>query len=307
MPRQSSTGGAAGPNMSLELVVENASRYELGPLLAALDAVGVPLSRVYFDGRPMPAESEGPTLNRLRLAPEGRSVLGARVRWWAGEARVTVHLAGGLWGPMSPLPSYFQTLLAEDVLAESLGTLLHVLDDSLFRARARYADSRRALFPQSSLDPRLGEAVVNTSPSYVDWLFRQVFPELRVQVTRSALPRPIKLDSVLLGRVSLGQCALGGRTNIAGPSLDVVLTTSFDERERGARTWAEEVRERLSQLIFPQFERHPLALRVVLRVLSSRTQARIASSRIDQALVVPARPPFEFTLHSGSVPSTKRG
>jgi hypothetical protein len=40
----------------------------------------------------------------------------------------------------------------------------------------------------------------------------------------------------------------------------------------------------------------------VLRVLASQTQARVASSRVSEALVVTARPPFEFTLHAGHVP-----
>jgi hypothetical protein len=295
--------------MTLEMVIANASRYELGPLLVALELVGVPLSRVYFDGRPVPEHGEQTPLSRPRLAPEGRSVLAARVRGAAGEPSVVVHLPGGLLGPLSPLPSYFQRLLGEEVLAESLGALLHVLDDSLFRARARYADGKRALFPRGSLDPRLGEALVNSSPLYVDWLFRQVFPELRVQVARSALARPIQLDRVLLGSVALGHCALDGYTHVAGQSLDVTLTTSFDgwggspqsPPGRG-ETWAEEVRARLARHVFPQFQRHPLALRVVLRVLASQTQARVASSRVSEALVVTARPPFEFTLHAGHVP-----
>lgn len=306
-----SSGGAVRelrPEMTLEMVVENAWRYELGPLLAALELVGVPFSRVYFDGRPAPARNPQTPLSQPRLAPEGRSVLSARVRIAGAEPSVVVHLPGGLLGPLSPLPSYFQRLLGEEVLAESLGALLHVLDDSLFRARARHADRRRWLFPQSGLDPLLGEALVNTSPLYVDWLFRQVFPELRVEVRRSELARPVQLDRVLLGRVALGQCALDGHTRLAGQGLDVILTTSED-RGSGSRrgsagpgeTMAEEVRARLQQLVFPQFQRHPLALRVVLRVLASETQAKVASSRLGEALMVTARPPFEFTLHAGQV------
>jgi len=291
--------------MSLERVVENAARYELGPLLVALAAVGVPLSRVYFDGRPLPACGDGAVLSRPRLAPEGRSVLGARIRTGVAGPSVAVHLAGGLWGPASPLPSYFQALLSEEVLAEALGSLLHVLDDSLFRARARYADAKRALFPNTSLDPQLGEAVINTTPLYVDWLFRQVFPELRVSVSRSELQRPVQLERVLLGSVALGQCALDGRTQLPAPSLDVLLTTSFDEHDEHGETWATEARARLSQRIFPHFGRHPLSLRVVLRVLASRTQARVAASHLGEALVANARPPFEFTLHSGFVSSTE--
>lgn len=306
-------GGSARelhPEMTLEMVVENAWRYELGPLLAALELVGVPFSRVYFDGRPAPARAGQTPLSQPRLAPEGRSVLAARVRIAGAEPSVVVHLPGGLLGPLSPLPSYFQRLLGDEVLAESLGALLHVLDDSLFRARARHADRRRSLFPRSALDPLLGEALVNTSPLYVDWLFRQVFPELRVEVVRSELARPVQLDRVLLGSVALGQCALDGHARLSGQALDVILTTSFD-REGGVResaaeptgTMAAEVRARLEQLVFPQFQRHPLALRVVLRVLASQTQAKVASSRLGEALMVTARPPFEFTLHAGQVPS----
>lgn len=303
-------GGAAAEaksEMTLEMVVASASRYELGPLLVALERVGVPLSRVYFDGRPVPEGSGRTPLSRPRLAPEGRPVLAARVRVAAGAPSVVVHLPGGLLGPLSPLPSYFQRLLGDEVLAESLGALLHVLDDALFRARARHADGKRGLFPRTPVDPLLSEALVNTSPLYVDWLFRQVFPELRVHVTRSALPRPVQLDRVLLGSVALGHCALDGHTQLVGQSLDVILTTSCDwsgprqSLPGPGETWAEEVRTRLNQLVFPQFRRHPLALRVVLRVLASQTQARLASARMSEGVVATARPPFEFTLHAGDV------
>ena len=261
-PRTNPVSGPSldSPAMTVEAVVANASRYELGPLLTALELVGVPLSRVYFDGRPCPEGSGQTPLSRPRLAPEGRSVLAARLRVTGGLPSVVVHLPGGLLGPLSPLPSYFQKLLGEEVLAESLGTLLHVLDDSLFRARARHADGKRALFPRSSVDPQLGEALVNTSPLYVDWLFRQVFPELSVRVVRSALPRPVQLDRVLLGSVALGHCALDGHTQLAGQSLDVILTTSNDgwcgspsNPARPGETWAEEARARLARLVFPQF------------------------------------------------------
>ncbi len=157
----------------------------------ALEHAGVPLSRIYFDGRPMP-QKEG-VRSPVRLAPQGRLVVGARLREDTDPACVVIHVTTGLFGAHSPLPSYFQALLQDEVLVESLGDLLHVLDDSLWRARVSNGHARRGLYPMSSIDADLADASVGTDPLYVDWLFRQVFPELRVVVERSEVPRAVKL------------------------------------------------------------------------------------------------------------------
>lgn len=288
---------------ALGSILSRAHRYELGPLVYALEQVGIPLNRIYFDGRPQP-NARG-AKHPIRLAPEGRLVLGAELRHGALDS-VVIYLSQGLFGPSSPLPSYFQSLLRGEVLAATLGELLHVLDDSLWRGRVAVGHARRGLSPRTSTDQYLGEATTGTDPLYLDWVFRQVFPELRVVVTRSELPRAVKLDSVFLGHVALGQCALSGHTALPTDALVVTLTTAFDAK-RGAgqyaagsgETWMEEVNLRLRRDVFPLFQRQPVSLRVVLRVLASQTQSKVKQTRLGEALVVNARPPFEFTLFTG--------
>lgn len=287
--------------------MRRAHRYELGPLVGALERAGVPLERIYFDGRP-PPRLQGGARSPIQLAPEGRPVLGARLRPSSEPPSVVIHLSSGLFGAASPLPDYFQELLSAEVLAESLGDLLHVLDDSLWRARIAGGHARRRLAPFTSIDAHLGEASAGTDPLFLDWLFRQVFPELRVSVGRSVLPRALQLDNVLLGHVTLGQCALSGQTALAADALVVTLTAAFDGKggpgscKAGeGETWMEEVQLRLHRDVFPCFERRPLSLRVVLRVLASQTQSKVEETRLGEALVVQARPPFEFTLFSGTL------
>lgn len=294
-------------SLELEDILRRAHRYELGPLVWVLEDVGVPLGRLYFDGRPPPWRRSGGR-NPITLAPEGRLVLGAQLRSSSGPPSVVIYLSAGLFGPCSPLPNYFQELLNDEILAESLGDLLHVLDDSLWRGRVASGHVRRGLFPRTAVDFQLGEASAGTDPLFVDWLFRQVFPELRVSVARSELPRALRLDSVFLGHVALGQCALSGQTAVVADALVVTLTSAFDAKQgSGAykagngETWMEEVQARLRRDIFPRFERHPVSLRVVLRVLASQTQSKVTETRLGQALVANAHPPFEFTLFSGGL------
>lgn len=293
----------------LRAILRRAHRFELGPLVYALEQVGIPLDRIYFDGRPL-ADGRG-NRHPMRLAPAGRVVLGATLRP-GSVASVVIHLSQGLFGPRSPLPSYFQSLLSGEVLAGTLGDLLYVLDDSLWRGRVAHADARRGLANANSAERHLGEATSGTDPLYLDWVFRQVFPELKVDVQRMSLPRAVRLDSVFLGHVTLGQCALSGNTALPTDAVVVTLTAAFDsrcgaeERAEGAGdTWSREVGLRLRRDIFPLFERRPLSLRVVLRVLASRTQSKVAQTRLGEALVVNARPPFEFTLFQGVLGSVQ--
>lgn len=289
----------------LRSILRRAHRFELGPLVYALEQVDVPLGRIYFDGRPLP--NERGHRHPMRLAPEGSVVLGATLRPGSVES-VVIHLSRGLFGPHSPLPSYFQSLLGGEVLAATLGELLYVLDDSLWRSRVAHGHARRALAKTTSIERHLGEATSGTDPLYLDWLFRQVFPELKVDVQRLSLPRAVRLDSVFLGHVALGQCALSGHTALPTDALVVTLTAAFDSkcgasgRMAGEEdTWSREVGLRLRRDVLPLFERRPLALRVVLRVLASRTQSKVAQTRLGEALVVNARPPFEFTLFEGAL------
>lgn len=296
----------------LRSIVRRAHRFELGPLVYALGQVGVPLSRLYFDARPLP-NGRGHR-HPMRVAPAGRVVFGATLRPGSVESAesVVIHLSQGLFGPRSPLPSYFHSLLSGEVLATTLGDLLYALDDSLWRGRVAHGHARRGLARAASSERHLGEATSGTDPLYLDWLFRQVFPELKVEVERISLPRPVRLDSVFLGHVALGHCALSGHTALPTDALVVTLTAAFDSRggaaERPAAegdTWAREVGLRLRRDVFPLFERRPLSLRVVLRVLASRTQSKVALTRLGEALVVNARPPFEFTLFEGALGSVQ--
>ncbi len=303
--------GRTGASLPLWRVIKNARRYELACLVRALEQAGVPARRISFDSRRLTRGKRQDLANDSpKLAPSLRVVERARVRWVEEEPHVTVYLNAGLFGPRSPLPSYFQRLLKRQDVGSFLGELLHVLDDSLVRARALHGDTARRLKPHAPLDEALNEAVFGTSILSVDWLFRQIFPELGVEVRRGEELLTLGMARVALGAAVLGSCALDGRATVTRRSLDVTLTvthprlssaTRRGEGDDGLREpdWTDEVWVRLRNYVLPRLSRFPLALRVRLRMLVGGEQAGVNRARVTEAQVVEARAPLEFTIYAG--------
>lgn len=281
-----------------------ASSYELSALLGMLRRAGVSSRDVRFDSR-APAElgatREG---SRVRFGPLGRLVRG--IEWTPGDSRprVTVYLDMGLFSASSPLPSYFHRLLGEQGLGENLALLLRVLDHGLLAARAR-ADALDFLgdCPWEGL---LQGALVSRSPRYVDWLFRKVFPELRVKVEWTPVVRPLGIDRAALGSATLGTCAFDGRSLASCRGLEVTLTAQqeldalepvgFSLEPAG---WAQEAKRRLRGQILPRFRNRPAAMIVRLLVLDGRRDARIDAARTGEDVMPRSATPVAMTLFEG--------
>ncbi len=303
------TEGAPGPE-SAEVAVTSplaarAATYELAALLVALERKGHRWDDIHFDSRE--PEEVGAELGagRIRLGPMGSLVRGLLVE---PDRGVTVYLNVGLFSAVSPLPSYFHRLLADADVGERLTTVLRVLDHGLLRAHA----SAQGLVPlrRSGWEQNLADALVTSSPVYVEGLFRRAFPELRVRVAWRKVRRTLRIDRLALGSATLGKCAFDGYGVFQRQGLEVTLTVPPGEPElvsgpsveEGAiiqRTWAQEAKWRLDRYVLPRFSRHPAAFLVRLRVLSSREEARLASARVGEDALPSAPRPFTVVLYEG--------
>lgn len=281
-----------------------ASSYELSALLATLQREGVSLKDVRFDSREPDEVGAGREGSRIRFGPLGRLV--RAVDWAQGDERplVTIHLDVGLFSASSPLPSYFHRLLAEQGLGENLALLLRVLDHGLLAARAR-ADALDYLrdCPWEAL---LRDALVGGSPRFVDWLFRRIFPELRVRVTWQMVPRRLGIDRAALGSATLGTCAFDGRGLVLRRGLEVMLTTQQDlEGPGGPKAtaepggWVQEAKQRLERQILPRLRGRPVAMVVRLRILDGCRDARIDQARMGEDAMSRSPAPVVVTLFEG--------
>ncbi len=289
----------------LSPLAAQAATYELAALLIALERKGHRLDEIRFDSRDPNEVGAENGAGRVRLGPTGSLVHGLHIEPGRG---VTVFLNVGLFSAVSPLPSYFHRLLADTEVGERLTSVLRVLDHGILRARA----SAHGLVPLrgSDWERNLSEALVESSPVYVEGLFRRVFPELRVRVDWRKVRRTIRIDRLALGSAVLGRCAFDGYGVFPRQGLEVTLTVPHGEQELVSgpaddgseliqRTWAQEAKRRLDTYVLPRFSRHPAAFLVRLRVLGSREEARLASARVGEDALPSAPRPFTITLFEG--------
>ncbi len=282
-------------------------RYQLTALLTALERMGFSSNDIRFDSRdPDEIGAEG-SAGRVRLGPAGALVRGVR---FERERGVTVYLNVGLFSAVSPLPSYFHQLIEDREVGEGMTTLLRVLDDGALRSLAcaeAFKPSREVVWAR-----RFSEARVSGTPLYVEGLFRQVFPELRVRVEWRAVRRRLRVERVALSSSTLGSCAFGGYGQLIERGLEVTLTVPWEdgegvlaasgEQDEGLlwRTWAEEARHRLDMYVLPRFARNSTAFVVRLRILGERDQARLAGARLGENSLPTAPRPFTMVLYEGS-------
>lgn len=197
----------------------------------------------------------------------------------AAPAPVTITVNLGLLSCRSPLPSYFQQLLRDDATQEPLVELLRVIDRNLLRARltcdrperivARWEEVTKDLLRIQSLDSLVG----------LSWLFRHVFPELRVQVERTGEQLRVPYVSARLGASELGHASLGALTRIDVHDFQVTLTCE-ETLLRPQVPWLHEVRRRLTAIVFPALD--PVCMNLTI-LLELRDQLAVAVLHDDRA------------------------
>jgi hypothetical protein len=283
-------------------ICERARDFEIASLLDLLVSMGYRPAEVWFRGHlteePQPtllhhiafaeadgaiagpAEVSGPALDLGSYAElaEAHSLAAAGAKPAAGarppggsarlageDAPVTVTVNLGLLSCRSPLPSYFQRLLRDASMHEPLVELLRIIDRNLLRARltcdrperivAQWPEVTKDLLRIHGLDSLVG----------LCWLFRHVFPELEVQVERTAEQLRVPYAAARLGSSELGSASFGWMTRIDVHDFQVTLTCE-ESLQRPQVPWLEEVRRRLRAIVFPALEPVCMNLTIVLEL-----------------------------------------
>ena len=194
--------------------------------------------------------------------------------------RVVVTMNLGLLGPQSPLPSYFKQILASGEVDEgSFLEFLHFFDHNLIRAQLEAAEpelSTRVIADFDQTKRNYLRLMGLGSPTTLHWLFKLVFPELGVNVSRGTMSRIVALDGIRLASSRLGGSGvMGGRSRIPVAGFAVTLYCDEEHSDFG-HPWVEEVRRRLDSLAFPALADASLDLRVSLVIRSEKVFARLS-------------------------------
>jgi hypothetical protein len=228
----------------------HAHRYELGAVLKVLFRCGFDWHSIRFEGI---RELDGP-----------RSAFVRQVRVETRSKRLAIiSVDTGLLSPSSPLPEYFRAFARRLPDPDPMINFLGFWDSLLL------ADLAFAMLPRLSVgrDGRLGKSYRARlrigSAMGLHWLFRSLFPELRLEIT------PAVFQGVGQGHRARVGATLDGR---------IVLGAEFKERRSGFRVrlhadeaafegvsdWETEAVRRLAP-VAPLLDRMGRGLEVVLR------------------------------------------
>lgn len=257
--------------MDLDTLARHASDHDLGALLAALFDQGFDWGTIRFEG--------------VRdLYPEhGALVRGLRIEQGASRLAI-VELNTGLLSRHSPLPDYFRDfgrrLHDPDEFIQFLGfwdsVQLHALAYASFPRLG--AGQGRALIHGYRARLHLG------SPMSLAWLFRSVFPELRVEVVAAVFRQHTQSGRARVGSTLDRRLVIGAEFSERRPGFRVRLNAEGAACE-GVLDWEDEALARLSQ-IGALLARVRRPLEVVLRFEQYRHGHALVSERSERQLGV---------------------
>jgi hypothetical protein len=243
--------------------------FDVSALLDLLHFLGYPSAALRRSGHP--TTTAQPTWLHSIALPEGGA---------SGEIRLFANL--GLQSGRSPLPDYFRKVMEDPDIGEPLAELLDFLDDRLLERRfASYRTERDpTIFPDFPAAKRDILALgAPRSPAALHWLFRKVFPELRITVRRAPREIDTLAPNARLGLGSLGSASLGGRARVPVHSLEVTLLAehrlSAIPGPDGPLPWFDVAQQRINELVFPALRGSGTTLSVALLLLDSSAQARL--------------------------------
>lgn len=236
--------------MDLDSLARRASDHELGALLAALFDNGFDWDSVRFEG--------------VRdLYPErGELVRGLRIERVPARVAI-VELNTGLLSRHSPLPDYFRDfgrrLHDPDAFIQFMG----FWDSVLLRAFAYASFPRLGAGRSRALMHGYRARLHLASPMSLSWLFRSVFPELRVAVSAATFRQRTPSGRARVGSTLDGRLVIGAEFSERRPGFRVRLYAESAASE-GVRDWESEALARLER-IEPILARVRRPLEVVLR------------------------------------------
>ena len=282
-------------------IVERIREFEVPALLDLLASIGYGAHDVEFRGHL--ARGPQPTLvHAIEFPARAQPTHTAR-----RVVIITVNL--GLLSCRSPLPSYFQRFLADMDTRDGVLELLEMLDRSLLHMRLTCARPDRMVDRWAHTQQDFVRNFGLDSPIGLDWLFRQVFPELGVIAHRINDERAVPFNGASLGASKLGECSFGRLTRVGVHDLEVVLICE-DANFHGPTPWVVEGDRRLRAIVFPLLDEVCMTLTVTFVLLDRGTRAQLSPNSYagydpmwdSDEHSLPPDPPGRVQLYRGALP-----
>lgn len=241
-----------------EKICRNIRRFDVYALLSLLYHLGYQPDEIFFKSH-FPPVSAVSLLEKIEFVP-------APVR------RVVITINLGLFGAMSPLPSYFFKLL--DSLEESsFFTFLGFFDNELIQnyLLSTCPELDRELYPDWDKSKLAQLRLLEfNSANFLHHIFHLVFPELGIRVEKRRHSRRLRAGSIRLGETILGDTpVLGGHTRVPLMGFDITL---YCDEEYGASgtSWADQTVRRLHDILFPVLCQADVDLHIILVIRSQK-------------------------------------
>lgn len=218
---------------TLDALVQRAPDFELGALLAALFQHGFGWNELRFEG--------------VRELSPGR---GALVRGLRLEERPTrlaiIELNAGLLSRASPLPEYFREFASRLPDPDAFIHFLGFWDSVQLRALAYALFPRLSVGRSRALGSGYRARLHLASPMSLHWLFRSLFPELRVEVAPALFRQSTKSGRARVGSKLDGRLVIGAEFDERRPGFRVRLCLESLACE-GVLDWENEALERIAR------------------------------------------------------------
>jgi hypothetical protein len=234
----------------LDALAGRASQYELGALLAVLFQQGFDWDGIRFEGVRELYPERGGLVRGLRIESEPTPL-------------AIVELNTGLLSRHSPLPDYFRDFARRLHDPDAFIQFMGFWDSMQLRALA-YASHLR-------LGAGRGRALIHgyrarlhlASPMSLAWLFRSIFPELRVQVVAASFRQRTQSGRARVGSTLDGRLVIGAEFSERRPGFRVRLFAESTSCE-GVLDWEDEALARLER-VEPLLVRVRRPIEIVLR------------------------------------------
>jgi len=251
----------------LDTLAHRANDYELGALLAALFRQGFDWDNIRFEGVRDLYPERGELVRGLRLESE--------------PARLAiVELNTGLLSRHSPLPDYFRDFGRRLPDPDAFIQFLGFWDSVQLRALAYASYPRLGVGRSRALIHGYRARLHLASPMSLAWLFRSVFPELRVEVVPAVFRQRTQSGRARVGSTLDGRLVIGAEFSERRPGFRVRLCAEGEESE-GVLDWEREAFARLDR-IEPLLARVRRPLEVVLRFEQYRHGQALVDERSER-------------------------
>ncbi len=247
-----------------ERIQARAASFDIGALMVLLRRIEISREDVTFKSNPDPVSGPG--------------IVEAVEFFDSPSRRAEITLNLGFAGPNGLVPSYFHEIARESRDPDVMEAFLQFLDHPML---STFVD---ALYPEhptgalrswSSLRNATFSMLGIGSIATLEWIMSQVFPELRIQVSRASIPMPTDAYALHAGVALLDGSGVLGVVDAPHSSGLRVDLYSEEEDTAAGRKWIDVVEARLHRVALPLLQPYALTLRVVFNVLEHASWARL--------------------------------